>query len=328
MMHVVECRGAGSADLLHWSERPVPTPSAQEVLVRVAAAGLNRADILQRQGKYPPPSGASDILGMEVAGTVTALGPGVKRYAVGDRVCALMAGGGYAEYVVVAEGHCLPVPDGFSMNEAAALPEAIVTVWANVFEDGRLQSGETLLVHGGSSGIGTMAIQMAKVFGAKVIVTVGDARKAAACLELGAELAIDYKSHDFVEVLRGATSGRGVDVVLDMVGGAYVRRNLSSLGPHGRHVSIATQGGREAVIDIGEIMRKRLTLTGSTLRGRSSDEKTRLMHEVEAKVWPFLIAKNLKPLIYQVFDIKSAGDAHKVMESGQHIGKIVLEVAA
>lgn len=324
-MHVIECRSAGGPDVLQWAERLLPKPAVGEVLIKVAAAGVNRADILQRQGNYPPPEGAGDILGMEVAGEIAALGTNVKRWKVGDKVCALLAGGGYAEFVTTPEDHCLPVPSGFTLTEASALPEAIVTVWANLFEAGGLQAGQTALVHGGSSGIGTIAIQMAKACGAKIIITAGSDEKCAACKKLGADLAINYQREDFTAAIKREIKDCGVNVVLDMVGGDYVARNLAVLAPEGRHVSIAVQGGKNATIDIWQIMQKRLMLTGSTLRHRAPEEKARLVRAVEQKVWPWVAEGKIKPLIYKVYSIKNAADAHNMMESGAHIGKIVLE---
>jgi NADPH:quinone reductase-like Zn-dependent oxidoreductase len=303
--HSIQCRGPGGPKVLHWAEAPMPAMAADQVLIKVAAAGLNRADILQRQGKYPPPPGYSDVIGLEISGEVVAIGKDVRRWNVGDRVCALLAGGGYAEYAAVQEMHCLPIPGGFSYVEAAALPEAAVTVWANVFEIAGLRAEERILVHGGSSGIGTEA-----------------------CRRLGADLVVNYKTEDFVEAINRKTAGQGVDAVLDMVGGDYLARNLSLLAPQGRHISIAVLGGRKANIDIFEIMQKRLVVTGSTLRHRSKEEKARLIGEVEAKIWPLVASGKIKPLIYRVFPIKNAGEAHKMMESGVHIGKIILEVAA
>lgn len=312
---------------MQWLEQPMPVPQAGDVLIKVAAAGINRADILQRQGKYPPPPGCSDIIGLEVSGEVVALGPMTSRWKIGDKICALLSDGGYAEYVAVSERQCLPVPPDLSLIEAAALPEAVTTVWANLFEAAALKPHESVLVHGGTSGIGSTAIQMVKLFGAKIFVTAGSEEKCAACCAIGADLAVNYKTEDFVAVIEKATGGRGIDVVLDIVGGDYVARNLSILAPGGRHVSIATQGGRQASIDIGQVMRKKLMLTGSTLRHRPSAEKARLLAQIEAKIWPNVLSGNLKPLIYNVFPIKNAAAAHKVMESGAHIGKIVLEVA-
>jgi len=324
--HIIECHGFGGPDVLQWAERPLPMPVADEVLIHVAAAGVNRADILQRQGKYPPPPGSSDVIGMEISGTVVMVGQDVRRWKAGDKVCALLSGGGYADYAVAPEAQCLPVSGTLSLTQAAALPEAVVTVWANVFEGAALRPGETILVHGGSSGIGTTAIQMVKAHGAKIIVTVGNQEKAEACRALGADHVINYTQEDFVQAVMNETVGQGVDAVLDMIGGDYLPRNLSVLAQQGRHVSIAVQGGRKAAIDIFEIMQKRLIVTGSTLRHRSKEEKARLIREVEAKTWPLVASGQLKPLIYRTFPIKNASLAHKVMESGAHIGKIVLEV--
>jgi NADPH2:quinone reductase len=317
-----------SPDSMLWGESPTPSPSAGEVLVKVAAAGINRADLLQRQGKYPPPAGASEIMGMEVSGEIAALGAGVSRWIIGDRVCALLSGGGYAEYAAVPEGQCLPVPPDLSLRDAAGLPEAVVTVYANLFEAAGLKAGETALVHGGGSGIGTTAIQMAKLAGAKIFVTVGSEEKAEACRKLGADLVVNYKAEDFVEAAARATGGQGVDVVLDMIGGDYVPRNLAALAPFGRHVSIATQRGRTAEIDIRLVMQKRLIITGSTLRARPAPEKARLVAEVDRKIWPWVVSGRLKPLIYRSYTIKNVAEAHKMMESGAHIGKILLETAS
>ena len=325
---VIECAGFGGIEVMRAAERPMPVLATGEVLVRVVAAGVNRADVMQRQGKYPPPAGASDILGMEIAGEIVALGEGVARWKIGDRICAIVEGGGYAGYVAVAATQCLPVPAGLTLIQAAALPEAATTVWANLFEAGRLRAGETALVHGGASGIGTMAIQMAKAMGAIIFVTVRDDIKAEACDKLGADFVINYSDQDFTEVVRFTTGGSGVDVVLDMVGGDYVPRNLSILAHGGRHVSIATQQGRKVEIDLREIMMRQLVITGSTLRSRSREEKARLAQEIEAKIWPLVEKSVINPLIYKVVPINNVGEAHKVMESGQHIGKIILEVAA
>lgn len=296
------------------------------MLIKTAAAGINRADLLQRQGKYPPPAGSSEILGMEVSGTIAALGKNVARWKIGDKVCALLSSGGYAEYVTAPDGQCLPVPANLSLNEAASLPECVITVWANLFETGKLQAGETVLVHGGGSGVGTMAIQMVKLHGAKIFVTAGSEEKCTACKKLGADLTINYKKEDFAEAILRATNKSGIDIVLDMVGGDYVARNLSILAPQGRHISIAVQGGKGTLIDLWLIMRKRLILTGSTLRHRDQAEKARLVAEVVEKAWPWVAQGKLKPLIYKAFPIKNAAEAHKMMESGSHIGKIVLEV--
>jgi NADPH:quinone reductase len=328
-MYAITFTTPGGPEVLQWAERPTPEPAADEVLVKIAAAGINRADVLQRQGNYPPPEGASpDIPGMEIAGEITAVGEHVKRWQKGDKVCALIAGGGYAEYAVVPEGQCLPVPKKFSLVEAAALPEGVITVWANLFEAGGLGPAQTALVHGGSSGIGTIAISMVKAYGAKIFVTAGSDEKCAACRKLGADFAINYNTDDFVAVIERETKSRGVDVVLDMVGGGYVVRNLSALTQSGRHVNIAVQGGRLATVDLWLIMRKRLVLTGSTLRHRAKEDKARLVRAVEEKVWPWIAEGKVKPLIYKTFPIKQAAEAHKVMESGSHIGKMVLEVSS
>ena len=326
-MRAILCPSFGSAESMIWGDAPTPQPAVGEVLIKVAAVGINRADLLQRQGKYPPPPGASDIMGLEVSGEVAELGAETSRWKVGDKVCALLSGGGYAEYVSVPEGQCLLIPSGMSFRDAAALPEAIITVWANLFELAGLKSRETALVHGGSSGIGTTTIQLAKLSGAKIIVTVGSDEKADACRKLGADHAINYKSEDYVEAALRANGGQGVDVVLDMIGGSYVNRNLSVLASFGRHVSIATQQNRMAEIDIRLVMQKRLVITGSTLRARPAVEKARLTREVEQKVWPWVISGQFKPLIYQSYPIKKMAEAHKMMESGAHIGKIVAEVA-
>ena len=326
-MQAIQFDQAGGPEVLQLRDYPTPQPQAGEVLIRVAAAGVNRADTMQRQGRYPPPAGASSILGLEVAGEIVALGFGVTRWQLGDRVCALLAGGGYAQYVATAGGQCLPVPTGVSMTEAAALPEALVTVWANLFEAGGLVAGATALAHGGSSGIGTTAIQLVKLFGARVIVTVGSAEKAAACRLLGADHVVNYHEQDFVAAVKDIAR-QGVDVVLDTVGGDYLNRNLATLAPHGRHVSIATQQGPKAELDLRLVMMKQLTVTGSTLRGRDMQEKARLVAAVEARIWPFVTGKAFKPLISNAYPLKNAGEAHKMMESSAHIGKIVLDAAS
>ncbi len=317
----------GGPERLEPRRMPVPTPGPGEVLIRVEAAGINRPDVLQRRGVYPPPPGASPLPGLEVAGTVAALGPGVTAPAIGDRVCALLAGGGYAEWCVAPAPQCLPVPAGLSMVEAAALPETVFTVWTNVFERGRLARGEALLVHGGSSGIGTTAIQLAVAAGATVFATAGNADKCDACERLGAARAIDYRREDFVAVIREATGGRGVDVVLDMVGGDYLPRNLEALARDGRHVSIAFLRGATATIDIGLVMRQRLVLTGSLLRPRSVAEKGAIASAVKARVWPLIESGDFRPVIFATFPLAEAAAAHALMESGGHIGKIVLETA-
>jgi NADPH2:quinone reductase len=323
-MTAIEIREPGPPQVLRAVPRPVPQPQAGEVLIRVAAAGVNRPDILQRKGLYPPPPGASDIPGLEVAGEVIATAPDVRDPAVGARVCALVAGGGYAQYSVAPAVQCLPVPGPLTLEEAAALPETFFTVWLNVFERARLQPGETLLVHGGSSGIGTTAILLGKAFAARVIVTAGTAAKCAACRELGAELAINYRETDFVEATLRATDGKGADVILDMVGGDYVARNVAAAAPEGRIALIATQGGVKAEIDLRQMMSKRITLTASTLRPQSVQNKGRLARALRERVWPLFASKGLKPVIYARFPLTDAAGAHKLMESDTHIGKIVL----
>jgi NADPH2:quinone reductase len=324
IMTAVEISRPGDADVLRPVERPTPRPGEGEVLIRVEAAGLNRGDLMQRRGLYPPPPGASDILGLEAAGRIAALGAGVSGWAVGDAVCAILAGGGYAEYVAAPAVQCMPVPAGLSMVEAAALPETVMTCWTNLVDDGRLKAGETLLIHGGASGIGTTGIQLAKALGAVVFVTAGSAEKCAVCRQLGADLAIDYKTEDFVEVIKAATGGRGVDVVLDMVGGDYVRRDMELLTRFGRHISIGMMGPPEATISTGLIMQKRLTLTGSTLRGRSPAEKGAIAEAVRRVVWPMVAAGKLRPLVHATFPLAQAADAHRALEAGDHIGKIIL----
>jgi putative PIG3 family NAD(P)H quinone oxidoreductase len=313
---------AGGPEVLRPVERPVPEPGPGEVLIRVAAAGVNRPDVMQRLGLYPPPPGAPSVPGLEVAGTIAG-GP-----RDGEPVCALVAGGGYAQYCLAPEGQCLPVPAGFSMVEAAALPETFFTVWTNLFQRGGAEAGKTALVHGGASGIGTTAILLGKMFGVTVIVTAGTPEKCARALDIGAVHAIDYKAEDFVEAVRRLTGGRGVDVVLDMVGGDYVPRNLDCLAEEGRHVSIAAQRGAKAEIPVWQVMARRLTLTGSTLRARSVAFKSALAAELRDKVWPRLEAGEARPIIDSVFPLERAADAHRRMESGEHIGKIVLQTGA
>ena len=303
-------------------ERRVPRPGPDEVLIRVAAAGVNRPDILQRRGLYPPPPGAPDILGLEVAGTVVE-GP---EELIGRDVCALVAGGGYAEYCAAPIGTCLFVPDGLSLVEAAAMPETLFTVWVNLFERGFAADGDWVLVHGGTSGIGTMAIALGKLFGLKTIVTCGSDEKCARALEIGAEAAVNYRTQDFVEIAQRLTGGKGVSVVLDMVGGDYLPRNLKALADDGRHVSIAFQRGAKAEIDIADVMRRRLTLTGSTLRPRSVEFKTMVADEIATTVWPYVEGGRLKPVIDGVYQLGRAADAHARMDSGQHVGKVVLQV--
>lgn len=323
-MRVVEIARPGGPEVLVPATRPLPVPAAGEVLIRVAAAGVNRPDIVQRMGLYPPPPGASDIPGLEVAGTIAALGEGVTDWAVGDAVCALLAGGGYAEYATAPALQCLPVPAGLDMAQAAALPETVFTVWTNVVERGGLKSGESLLVHGGTSGIGTVAIQIAKALGATVFTTAGGPDKVAACKALGADHAIDYRSQDFVAQVKQITGGRGVDVILDMVGGDYLPRNIDCLAVDGRHVSIAFLHGPRAEINMGLVMMKRLTLTGSTLRARPVAEKGALARAVIQHVWPMVTDGRLRPVLAQQFPLDQAADAHRLMESSQHIGKIML----
>jgi NADPH2:quinone reductase len=326
-MTVIEISQPGDPEVLKPAQRPTPQPADGEILIRVEAAGINRPDLLQRQGGYPPPPGASDIPGLEAAGTVAALGAGVTGWAVGDAACALLAGGGYAEYAAVPAVQCLPVPAGLSMIEAAALPETLFTCWTNLVDGGQLEAGQTVLIHGGSSGIGTTGIQLAKLLGARVITTAGSPEKCAACLALGADLAIDYKAEDFVAAVKAATARRGVDVVLDMVGGDYVRRNIEVMAQGARHVSIASLGGAEATIPIFKIMQKRLVLTGSTLRARSPAEKGAIAQSLRRAVWPAIAQGRLKPLIHATFSLAHAAEGHRMLEGGAHIGKIVLTIA-
>ncbi|MCL7998452.1 NAD(P)H-quinone oxidoreductase [Brucella sp. 21LCYQ03] len=326
-MTAIEIVQPGDASVLQPVERAVPQPKAAEILVRVRAAGVNRPDVLQRQGSYAPPPGASDIPGLEIAGDVVALGDGVKRYRIGDAVVALLAGGGYAEYATVHESTALPLPSGYSYSEAAAIPETFFTVWHNVFERGGLKEGETLLIHGGSSGIGTTAIQLAKAFGAKVIITAGSTDKCDACLKLGADRAVNYRDEDFVAVVKEMTGGNGADVILDMVGGDYVDRNYKAAAEDGRIVQIAFLNGAKATANFALLMTKRLTHTGSTLRSRSVEFKAAIARELEAKVWPLLAERRVAPVIDMTFPLKEARQAHERMEGSQHIGKIVLEVA-
>jgi putative PIG3 family NAD(P)H quinone oxidoreductase len=325
-MTAVEISEPGGPEVLKATTRPVPTPGAGEVLVRVAAAGINRPDVFQRKGAYPPPPGASDLPGLEIAGEIVALGEGVSGLKVGDKTCALVAGGGYAEYCTAPAPQCLPVPKGFSMTQAAALPETFFTVWTNVFQRGRLQPSESLLIHGGSSGIGTTAIQIAAALGSRVFATAGSAEKCAACEKLGAERGINYRDEDFVEVVKSLTDGRGVDVVLDMVGGDYVQRNISALAVEGRLVNIAFLGGAKVEVDLQPMMVKRLTLTGSTLRPRSVEQKAAIAAELKARVWPLLDSGRIAPVVDSTFPLADAAKAHARMEESGHIGKIVLEI--
>ena len=325
-MTAIEIREPGGPEALVPATRPVPEPGAGEVLIEVAAAGVNRPDVLQRQGGYPPPPGASDIPGLEVAGRVAALGPGVAELAIGDRVTALVTGGGYAEYCAAPTPQCLPIPEGLNPIEAACLPETFFTVWTNVFDRGRLRPGEVFLVHGGSSGIGTAAIQMAKAFGARVFATAGSAEKCAACEALGAERAINYHDEDFVQVVKAATGKKGADVVLDMVGGDYIQRNISALAPDGRLCYIAFLGGSKAAVDLMPMMLKRITISGSTLRARPVDFKGAIAQNLRDKVWPKIEAGEIKPVVHATFPLAEAADAHRLMESSAHIGKIALTV--
>jgi NADPH2:quinone reductase len=325
-MTVIETKGQGGPEVLVPATRPVPVPGAGDVLIAVKAAGVNRPDVFQRQGSYPPPKGASDLLGLEVAGHVAACGPGATRYKIGDAVCALTSGGGYAEFCVAPESATLPVPEGLGLVEAAALPETVFTVWHNVFERGGLQPGEWLLVHGGASGIGTTAIQMGKLFDAKVMVTAGSAEKVRACEELGADRAINYRSEDFVEVVKEATQGHGADVILDMVGGDYIERDLRAAAVEGHIVQIAFLKGSKVEIDLMRLMMRRLTLTGSTLRAQSAEAKARMARVIEEKVWPLIAEGKLKPVIDSTFSLADAPAAHARIDDPGHIGKIVLVV--
>jgi NADPH:quinone reductase len=323
-MKAVEISRSGGPDVLQACQRPLPVPAAGEVLVAVEAAGVNRPDVLQRQGSYAPPPGASDLPGLEIAGRIAALGEGTSDWRVGDAVCALVSGGGYAEYCAVPAPQCLPLPKTFDMVRAAAIPETYFTVWTNVFERGRLSAGEAFLVHGGSSGIGTTAIQLAHAFGARVFATAGDAEKCAACRRLGADVAIDYRREDFVDVVSKATDGRGVDVILDMVGGDYIARNLKVLALEGRLVQIAFLKGSSTELNLLPLMLKRQTLTGSTLRPRTVAEKGAIARALHANVWPLLESGRVAPVIHATFPLARAADAHRLMESSAHIGKIAL----
>jgi NADPH:quinone reductase len=326
-MSAIEIAGAGGPEVLREVSRPVPQPTAGELLIAVEAAGVNRPDVLQRKGEYPPPPGASDLPGLEIAGRVVAAGERTSRFKPGDAVCALVAGGGYAAYCTAPEPQCLPVPKGFSMVEAAALPETFFTVWHNLFERGRLGAGEGVLIHGGTSGIGTTAIQLASALGANpIFATAGSREKCAACERLGAARGIDYRTEDFVKIVKDGTEGRGVDVVLDMVGGDYIQRDFSALAPDGRLVFIAFLGGATANVNFVPIMLKRLCVTGSTLRARRVDEKGAIAAALFRNVWPLLEAGKVKPVIDRTFPLAQAAEAHRLMESSAHIGKIVLTV--
>jgi putative PIG3 family NAD(P)H quinone oxidoreductase len=316
----------GGPEVLEAVDMPTPRPGPREVLIQVAAAGVNRPDLMQREGKYPPPPGASDIPGLEVAGAIAACGSGAVRWREGDRVCALVSGGGYAEYCAVPEVQCLPIPSTVDLVSAAGMPEAFFTVWTNVFERGRLRAGESLLVHGGTSGIGTTAIQMARAFGARVFATAGSDEKVAACELLGAERAINYKTSDFASALMPLTGGVGVDVILDMVGAPYFSRNVDLLALEGRLLQIAVLQGAKAEVNLVRVLRQRLTITGSTLRSRTVEEKGAIADAVERAVWPLVEAGKIRPVVYATFPLQRAAEAHRLMESGSHIGKIVLTV--
>lgn len=326
-MTAIAIRGKGGPEVLAAEERPLPQPGPGQVLIRVAAAGVNRPDVLQRKGLYPAPKGHSELPGLEAAGTVAAVGEGVRRYQAGDRVMALLNGGGYATYAVADEVATLPIPDGVSDVEAAAIPETFFTVWHNVFERGALKAGEWLLVHGGSSGIGVTAIQLATALGAKVIATAGSREKCDACLKLGAQRAVNYKDEDFVEAVKAETAGRGVNVILDMVGGEYVDRNIRSLGDDGRLVYIGFQSGSKVTVDLMRVMLKRLTLTGSTLRIRPTEVKGEIARAVETHALPLIASGAVRVVVDSTFPLSEAGAAHARMETSQHVGKIVLTVA-
>ena len=323
-MQAIDPEAPGGPEVLRLVERPVPVPAAGEVLIRVAAAGVNRPDVLQRKGGYAPPPGASSIPGLEIAGTIVAVGEGVDDVQIGQPVCALLAGGGYAQYAAAPAGQCLPVPDGLDMVAAAAIPETLFTVWTNLFERAFATEGDSVLLHGGTSGIGTMAIALCNIFGLTIIVTAGSDAKCAKALELGADHAINYRTEDFVERVKAITDGKGVTAVIDMVGGDYVPRNLQCLADDGRHVSIAVQGGAQATIPLFEIMRRRLTLTGSTLRARDTAFKTLVADEISRTVWSHVESGRLRPVIDRVFPLAEAAAAHTRMEEGDHVGKIVL----
>ncbi len=326
-MHQVQASGPGAPEVLSLGFGPVPEPRADEVLIRVRAAGVNRPDVLQRQGSYPPPPGASPLLGLEVAGEVVAAGPDALPWAIGDKVCALTNGGGYAEYCVAAASQCLPWPKGYDALTAAALPETIFTVWANLFQAGRLTRGETALIHGGTSGIGVTAIQLAHEFGARVFATAGSDAKCDACLRLGATAAINYRTHDFAAEVKALTEGKGVDVILDMVGAPYATRNIRSLGMDGRLVIIAfLEGSKAAEFDFLPIMLRRLTVTGSTMRPRTTAQKGAIARELHEKMWPILDAGRCAPVIHATFSLAQAAEAHRLMETSSHIGKIMLTV--
>ena len=323
-MTAIGIKTPGGPEVLVPETRPVPMPGKGEILVKVAAAGVNRPDILQRKGGYPPPKGASDIPGLEISGEIVAMGEGVTRFKITDRVCALVPGGGYADYCTVHETNALPIPDGLTLVEAAGIPETFFTVWTNVFDRGALKPHETLLVHGGTSGIGTTAIMLAKAFGSRVIITAGSDEKCQATIKIGADKAINYRTQDFVEEVLAFTDGVGANVILDMVGGAYITRNYGAAARDGRIVQIAFQGGSKVEMDFVPLMMKRLTHTGSTLRPRSVEEKAVIAKALEAKVWPLLAQGQCKPIIHATFPLHEAVKAHQMMESGVHTGKIIL----
>ena len=327
-MQAVEITAPGGPEVLVSVERPVPEPQAGEVLIAVEAAGVNRPDIMQRRGLYPPPAGSSDLPGLEVAGTVVKLGEGVEGLSVGDRVCALLPGGGYAEFATAPAVQCLPVPAGLSAVEAASLPETFFTVWANVFERGAFKPGEVVLIHGGTSGIGVTAIQMVKAMGGRPIATAGSADKARACEALGAERGINYAEEDFVEVVKQVSGGHGADVILDMVGGDYLDRNLQCAAVDGRVVMIAFLRGAKTEINLSQIMLKRLTLTGSTMRARPVAEKGRIAGALRETIWPLIEGRKIRPVVYKIFPLAEAAEAHRLMESSTHIGKIMLTTGA
>lgn len=318
----------GGPEVLTACTRPIPQAGEQDILVRVEAAGVNRPDILQRQGMYPPPPGSSAIPGLEIAGTVVSPGAGATRFSIGDKICALVPGGGYAEFCTVHESNALPVPCGFSLIEAAALPETFFTVWANLFQRGGLKAGETVLIHGGSSGIGTTAIMLSKAFGATVLATVGSEEKCRACLALGADLTIHYPTQDFVEETKRFTQGKGADIIVDIIAGDYVARNYRAAAMNGRIIQIGVQHGSAPELNLMPMLAKRLTHTGSTMRSRTVREKSQIAQELEQHVWPLLQQGQIKPVIFQIFDLEQATAAHALMESGAHIGKIVLVTAA
>jgi NADPH:quinone reductase len=323
-MKVVHIVAPGGPEQLQPAMRPVPTPGEGEVLVRVEAAGVNRPDVMQRQGRYPPPPGASDLPGMEIAGEIVSVGNKVSGVAVGDKITSLLPGGGYATYAIAAAPLCMPIPKGLSMVEAAAIPETFMTVWTNLFERGGCKAGDTVLIHGGTSGIGTTAIQLAAARGAKVYATAGSADKARACEKLGAVRGIDYRNEDFVEVIKAATQGYGIDVTLDMVAGSYVQRNIDVAAIEGRIVTISMLGGSKAEINMGQVLVRRVTLTGSTLRARTVAQKAAVADAMRHNVWPLIESGKVKPVIFKTFPLNEASEAHRLMESSNHIGKIVL----